>query len=79
MISRSWTSTPHRSTTLSILFGEAGQREERMRTLAESTALRQKLVAATPADDPRRERFVSNLGSCYGNLGSGFLDRRRPG
>ena len=59
---------------LSILFGEAGQREERMRTLAESTALRQQLVAATPADDPRRERFLSNLGSCYGNLGSGHLD-----
>jgi eukaryotic-like serine/threonine-protein kinase len=59
---------------LSILFGEAGQREERMRSLAESTVLRQRLVAITPADDPRRERFLSNLGSCYGNLGSGHLD-----
>jgi eukaryotic-like serine/threonine-protein kinase len=59
---------------LSILFGEAGQREERMGKLAESTALRQKLVAITPADDPRRERFLSNLGSCYGNLGSGYLN-----
>ena len=59
---------------LSILFAEASQSRERMRLLAESTALRERLVAATPADDPRRERFVSNLGSCYGNLGSGFLD-----
>jgi serine/threonine-protein kinase len=59
---------------LALLFGEAGQREERMRTLAESTALREELVAITPADDPRRERFLSNLGSCYGNLGSGHLD-----
>jgi len=59
---------------LSILFSEAGQREKRVRTLTESTALRERLVAATPADDPRRERFLSNLGSCYGNLGSAHLD-----
>jgi tetratricopeptide (TPR) repeat protein len=59
---------------VSILFGEAGQWQERLRTLTESTALREKLVAATPADDPRRERFLSNLGSCYGNLGSTHLD-----
>jgi eukaryotic-like serine/threonine-protein kinase len=59
---------------LSILYAEAGQREESMRTLAQSTVLRQKLVAITPADDPRRERFLSNLGSCYGNLGSGYLN-----
>ena len=64
---------------LSILFGEAGQWEERTRTLAESTALRERLVAATPADDPRRERFLSNLGSCYGNLGTAHLDERCPG
>ncbi len=59
---------------VSILFGEAGEWQERLRTLTESTALREKLVAATPADDPRRERFLSNLGSCYGNLGSTHLD-----
>ena len=59
---------------LSILFAEAGQQEKRSRTLAESTALRERLVAATPADDPRRERFLSNLGSCYGNLGSAHFD-----
>jgi serine/threonine protein kinase/tetratricopeptide (TPR) repeat protein len=59
---------------LSILFGEAGQWSKRMDTLAESTALRERLVAATPADDPRRQRFLSNLGSCYGNMGSGHLD-----
>jgi serine/threonine-protein kinase len=59
---------------LSILFGEAGEKEDRMRTLAESTSLRQKLVAITPADDPRRDLFLSNLGSCYGNLGTGHLD-----
>jgi eukaryotic-like serine/threonine-protein kinase len=59
---------------LSILFGEAGEWEKRTSTLTESTALRERLVAATPADDPRRERFVSNLGSCYGNLGSAQLD-----
>ena len=46
-----------------------------MKTLAESTALRERLVAATPADNPRRELFLSNLGSCYGNLGSAHLDR----
>jgi len=59
---------------LSILFAEAGQREKRSRTLAESTALRERLVAATPADDPRRERFLSNLGSCYGNLGTAHFE-----
>jgi tetratricopeptide (TPR) repeat protein len=59
---------------LSILFAEAGQRERRMGTLAESTALRERLIAVTPADDPRRERFLSNLGSCYGNLGTGHLE-----
>jgi tetratricopeptide (TPR) repeat protein len=59
---------------VSILFGEAGEARERTRTLEESTALRERLVAATPADDPRRERFVSNLGSCYGNLGSAHFD-----
>ncbi len=59
---------------VSILFGEAGQWTARTSTLTESTALRERLVAATPADDPRRERFVSNLGSCYGNLGSARLD-----
>jgi tetratricopeptide (TPR) repeat protein len=59
---------------LSILFGEAGEKEDRMRTLAESTALRQKLVEITPADHPRRDLFLSNLGSCYGNLGTGHLD-----
>ncbi len=59
---------------VSILFGEAGQWQERLRTLTESTTLREKLVAATPADDPRRERFLSNLGSCYGNLGATHLD-----
>ncbi len=59
---------------VSILFGEAGQWQERLRTLTESTALREKLVAATPTDDPRRDRFLSNLGSCYGNLGSTHLD-----
>ena len=36
--------------------------------------MRERLVAATPADDPRRERFLSNLGSCYGNLGTAHLD-----
>ncbi len=59
---------------VSILFGEAGESKERTRTLEESTTLRERLVAATPADDPRRERFVSNLGSCYGNLGSASFD-----
>ena len=59
---------------VSILFGEAGQWQERLRTLTESTALREKLVADTPADDPRRERFLSNLGSCYGNLGATHLN-----
>ncbi len=59
---------------LSILFGEAGEWEKRTSTLSESTALRERLVAATPAADPRREQFLSNLGSCYGNLGSAQLD-----
>ena len=59
---------------VSILFGEAGESQERTRVLEDSTALRERLVAATPADDPRRERFVSNLGSCYGNLGSASFD-----
>ncbi len=59
---------------LSLLFGDAGEPEKRLRTLAESTALRERLVAATPTDDPRRERFLSNLGSCYGNLGTAHLD-----
>jgi serine/threonine-protein kinase len=59
---------------LSILFGEAGEKEDRMRTLAESTVLRQKLLAIAPADHPRRELFLSNLGSCYGNLGSDHLE-----
>ncbi len=59
---------------LSILFGSAGKSAERTRTLTESTALRERLVAATPADDSNRERYLSNLGSCYGNLGTAFLD-----
>ena len=59
---------------LSILFAEAGQSAERMRTLTDSTTLRERLVAATPADDPRRELFLSNLGSCYGNLGNAYMD-----
>src|SRR5262249_43185673 len=59
---------------LAILFGDAGKQQERMRTLEESTALRERLVATAPADDPRRERFLNNLGSCYGNLGSANLD-----
>jgi eukaryotic-like serine/threonine-protein kinase len=59
---------------LSILFGAAGKSAERTRTLTESTALRERLVAATPTDDPNRERYLSNLGSCYGNLGTAFLD-----
>ena len=59
---------------LSILLSEAGKPDERTRMLAESTALRERLVAATPADDPRRERFLSNLGSCYGNFGTAHLD-----
>ncbi len=58
---------------LSILFAEAGQSAERMRTLTDSTALRERLVAATPADDPRRELFLSSLGSCYGNLGDASM------
>ncbi len=74
MISKSWTSTPHRSTTFPSCSARRASGEERMRTLAESTALRERLVAATPADDPRRERFLSNLGSCYGNLGIAHLD-----
>ena len=59
---------------VSILFGEAGESQERTRTLSESTALRERLLAATPADDSRRERFLSNLGSCYGNLGTAYMD-----
>jgi len=55
---------------LSILYGEAGQRDELARALAESTALRERLVAAVAADDPRRDSYVSNLGSCYQNLGA---------
>ncbi len=58
---------------LSILFAEAGQSAERMRALTDSTALRERLVAATPADDPRRELFLSSLGSCYGNLGDASM------
>ena len=73
MIWRSWTSTPHRSTTFPSCSARRAS-EERTRTLAESTALRERLVAATPADDPRRESFLSNLGSCYGNLGTAHLD-----
>ena len=42
--------------------------------LEESTDLRERLVAAAPADDPRRESYLSNLGSCYGNLGTAHLD-----
>ncbi len=59
---------------LAVLYGESGQLRERMRTVTESTSLRERLVAATPADDPRRENFLSNLGSCYGNLGSYCMD-----
>jgi serine/threonine-protein kinase len=59
---------------LSILFADAGQRQERVRTLEESTALRERLVATASADDPRREKFLSNLGSCYQNLGSAHID-----
>ncbi len=59
---------------LSILFREAGEQEANVRTLTESTTLRERLVAATPADDPRRDLYLSNLGSCYGNLGSFHLD-----
>ena len=64
---------------LAILYGESGQLGERMRTVTESTTLRERLVAATPADDPRREKFLSNLGSCYGNLGSVLYGRRFAG
>ena len=60
---------------LSILFAEAEPAgKARPRHCAEWTALRERLVAATPADDPRRELFVSNLGSCYGNVGASHLD-----
>jgi eukaryotic-like serine/threonine-protein kinase len=59
---------------LSILFSEAGQRDRRERTLSEATALRERLVAATSIEDPRRETFSSNLASCYQNLGTAHLD-----
>jgi len=59
---------------LSLLFGDAGEKEKRMRTLVESTALRERLVAATPADDQHREDYLSNLGSCYGNLGTSHME-----
>jgi tetratricopeptide (TPR) repeat protein len=60
---------------LSILFCETGEQAERIGALEKSTALRERLVGITPADDPRREQYVSNLGSCYGNLGTLHLER----
>ena len=78
MIWKSWTSTLRRSITFRYCSARRASRQNAPARFPSRPRLRERLVAATPAADPNRERYLSNLGSCYGNLGTANLDDGAP-